>query len=152
MSFLSHHSHIRCSWWPSVYLLPGEIKPTWYNFPVGAYQNMLISRQSDAYMRQQTRLSLAQIMACPLFGPKLLSEPILTYLRLDHKEKTSARYQWKSKHFQENYWKCVNTSKPLFVCQHWYRMQLVIMVLCKSCVDVQVKVKLNEMIAFIKDQ
>ena len=33
-------------------------------------------RQSDVYMRQQTRPSLFQIMACRLFGAKPLYEPM----------------------------------------------------------------------------
>ena len=36
-------------------------------------------RPSDAYMAQQTRPSLAQIMACRLVGSKPLSEPMLLY-------------------------------------------------------------------------
>ena len=34
---------------------------------------------SDAYMRRQPRPSLVQIMACHLFGAKLLSEPEMEY-------------------------------------------------------------------------
>ena len=36
----------------------------------------------DAYMRQP----LVQIIACPLFGAKPLSEPMLTYRQLDTNE------------------------------------------------------------------
>ena len=36
-------------------------------------------RQSDAYMRRWTRLSLIQIMACRLTGAKPLSEPMMGY-------------------------------------------------------------------------
>ena len=34
-------------------------------------------RPSDAYMRQQDKPTLVQIMACRLFGAKPLSEPML---------------------------------------------------------------------------
>ena len=40
-------------------------------------------RLSDAYMCQETRLSLLQIMACRLFSTKPLSEPMLEYCQLD---------------------------------------------------------------------
>ena len=40
-------------------------------------------RPSDAYMRHWTKLSLIQIMNCPLFGAKPLSEPMLAYCQLD---------------------------------------------------------------------
>ena len=40
-------------------------------------------RPSDAYMRQYTKLSFVQIMACRLFGAKPLSEPVLIYCSLD---------------------------------------------------------------------
>ena len=36
-------------------------------------------RPSDAYLRQQTRSSLVQIMACRLVGTKTLSEPVLGF-------------------------------------------------------------------------
>ena len=39
-------------------------------------------RPSDAYMRQQTKPSLVQIMACRLVGAKSLSEPTLVYCQL----------------------------------------------------------------------
>ena len=48
----------------------------------------LLSR-SDAYMHQQTRPSLVQIMACCLFGTKPLPEPMITYFQLDLLEQTS---------------------------------------------------------------
>ena len=44
------------------------------------------------YMRQQTRSSLVQIMACRLFGPKPLSEPMLSHCQLDSKEQTSVNF------------------------------------------------------------
>ena len=50
-----------------------------------------------AYMCQQTRPSLVQIMACCLFTAKLLSEPMLTYCQIgqeDHISKTT-KYNWK---------------------------------------------------------
>ena len=43
----------------------------------GRFFNSL--RPSDAYMRQLTRPSLVQIMACRLVGAKPLSEPMLEY-------------------------------------------------------------------------
>ena len=38
---------------------------------------------SVAYMRPCTRIALVQIMACRLFGAKLLPEPLPTYCQLD---------------------------------------------------------------------
>ena len=49
-------------------------------------------RPSDAYMHPQPRTSLAQIMACRLFGAKPLSEPMLEYYQLDPWEQTSVKF------------------------------------------------------------
>ena len=38
---------------------------------------------SDAYMRQETKPSLVQIMACCLIGTKPLYKPIMAYSLLD---------------------------------------------------------------------
>ena len=47
-------------------------------------------------MRQWTRSSLVQIMACRLFGAKPLSEAMLTYCQLDPKQYISMKCFWKS--------------------------------------------------------
>ena len=49
----------------------------WCLFGAKPFVNSL--RPSDAYMRQLTRPSLVQIMACRLNGAKPLSEPMLEY-------------------------------------------------------------------------
>ena len=46
------------------------------------------SRPSDAYIRVSTRSSLFQIMWCPLFGAKTLTEPMMTFCQLDPTEQT----------------------------------------------------------------
>ena len=40
-------------------------------------------RPSDAYMHEQTKPSLAEIMACRLIGTKSLYEQMLSYCLLD---------------------------------------------------------------------
>ena len=50
-----------------------------YKTKLGLSQYFNSLRPSDAYMRQKTRPSLVQIMACRLFGAKPLSEPTLEY-------------------------------------------------------------------------
>ena len=50
-------------------------------------------RPSDAYMRQWTRPSLIQIMACRLTGAKPLSEPMPEYCLLDPWEQTSVKFK-----------------------------------------------------------
>ena len=60
-------------------------------------------RPSYAYMRRYTMPSLAQIMACRLTGAKPLSEPMLPYCQLDHKEYISVKFHLKLKYvIQEN--------------------------------------------------
>ena len=54
-------------------------------------------RQSDAYMHQYNIPTLLQIMACHLFGAKPLSEPMLPYCQLDHKEHISVKFYSKFK-------------------------------------------------------
>ena len=49
------------------------------------------SSPSAAYMHQWTGSALVQIMACPLFGTKPLSKPMLGYCQLDPMNKL----QWK---------------------------------------------------------
>ena len=49
-------------------------------------------RPRDAYMRHQACPSLVQIMACRLVGAKPLSEPMLPYCQLDHKEHNSVKF------------------------------------------------------------
>ena len=52
-----------------------------------------------AYMRQLFRSALVQIMACRLFGAKLLSKPMLGYCQLDPWEQTSVKFESKYKTF-----------------------------------------------------
>ena len=61
-------------------------------------------RPSDAYLRQQSRPSLVQIMACRLAGAKPLSEPKMEYCWLHPWEQTSVKYWSKLiySHSQEN--------------------------------------------------
>ena len=49
-------------------------------------------RPSDAYMRQQTRPPLVQILACHLFSAKPLPEPVMTYFQLDPWEQISVNF------------------------------------------------------------
>ena len=56
-------------------------------------------RPSDAYMRQQARSWLAQIMACRLIGAKPLYEAMLLYCQLDPKEHTSVKFYLNFKRF-----------------------------------------------------
>ena len=46
-------------------------------------------KPGDAYMRQYNIATLVQIMACRLLGGKPLTEPILPYSQLHHKERIS---------------------------------------------------------------
>ena len=54
--------------------------------PGPLYQEILIYRTSDAYMRQLARPTYVLIMACRLFVVKPLSEPMLPYRQLNIKE------------------------------------------------------------------
>ena len=49
-------------------------------------------RPRDAYMRQQTKPPLVQIMAYHMFGAKPLCEPMLIYCQLDPWESTSVKF------------------------------------------------------------
>ena len=49
------------------------------------YNNMMLS---DAYMRQWTKQSFVQLVACRLFCAKLFSEPVLAYRWSGHYEQT----------------------------------------------------------------
>ena len=49
------------------------------------------SPPSAAYMRRWTGSALVKKMACPLFGAKPLSEPMLGFCQLDPKEQTSVK-------------------------------------------------------------
>ena len=70
--------HAACVWvniWSDNVLLPDDSKPL-------SIQYWLVinsTKPSDAYMRQQARPSLVQIMACHLIGTKQLSEAIVVY-------------------------------------------------------------------------
>ena len=74
-------------------------------------------RPSDAYMRQQIRPSLVQIMACRLVGAKSLSEPTLDYCELEPSEQTSAKFLSIFKHFPsiKCIWKCRLQNRGHFV-------------------------------------
>ena len=63
---------------------------------------------SATCMRQRTGLALVQIIACRLFGAKLLPEPILTYCQSDTKEQTSVKIESKyiTFHSWKYIWKC----------------------------------------------
>ena len=63
-------------------------------------------RPNDAYMRQKTRPSLVEIMACRLSGAKPLSQPMMTYYQLDPAEHISIKYHLKSIsfHSREGIW------------------------------------------------
>ena len=50
-------------------------------------------------MHWRTTSSLVQMMACCLLRAKPLSEPMLTYSQLGHKEQNSVKYQSKFEHF-----------------------------------------------------
>ena len=65
-------------------------------------------RLCDAYMRQQTRPSLVQIMACGLISTKPLSESMLPSCQLDLKEHISVKFYLKFKSLQSRKctWKC----------------------------------------------
>ena len=65
-------------------------------------------RLSDAYMRQQTKPPLVQIVACHLFSAKPLPEPVMTYCQLDPWEQSSVKFLLKLRHFhwQNCIWKC----------------------------------------------
>ena len=54
--------------------------------------NFNSSPPSAAYMRQWTRPSLVQVMACRLFGVKPLPEPILAYCQLDCWQQISVKF------------------------------------------------------------
>ena len=52
----------------------------------------MIIEPSDAYIPQQLRASMVQIMACSLLGPKHLSEPMLVCSQFDHWEPSSVKF------------------------------------------------------------
>ena len=62
------------------------------NYTEWGYNYVNSLRPRDAYMRQWTGPSLVQTMACRLLGAKPLSELVLTYSQLDHKEQNSVKY------------------------------------------------------------
>ena len=57
------------------------------------------------YMHQWIGSALVQIMACRLFGAKLLSKPMLGYCQLDPQEETSVKLRSKYKTFHSR--KCI---------------------------------------------
>ena len=52
-------------------------------------------------MRQTTGSSLAQVMACRLFGGKALLEPMLVYCQLDSCEQVSVKFKFEFYHFNK---------------------------------------------------
>ena len=61
---------------------------------------------SAEYMCKWTGLALVQVMACRLFGPKPLPEPMLAYCKLDPKQQTWVKLESKYKTFHS--WKCIS--------------------------------------------
>ena len=86
---------------PMMVRLPTHIcvtRPQWVNS----------LRLRDANIHQWSRPLLVQIMACCLLGSKPLSEPLLTYSQLNHKEKNQCNINWSSNiFFQENVFETV---------------------------------------------
>ena len=68
----------------------------WYEFENFSVNSL---RLSDAYMHQYNMWTLPQIMACHLFAAKPLSEPVLPYCQLDHKEHISVKFLFKIQTF-----------------------------------------------------
>ena len=64
--------------------------------PKGQHGSILFNslRPIAAYMHQQTKPTLVQIMACCLFGTKPLSEPMLIYCQLDPKWNINGNKHW----------------------------------------------------------
>ena len=67
------------------------------------------SHPSAAYMRQWTGSALVQVMACRLFGAKLLPEPMLAYCQLDSWEQISVKLEWEFFHFHSR--KCIGNCR-----------------------------------------
>ena len=59
-------------------------------------------------MRQQTRPSMGQIIACYLLGTKPFSEPMLAYYKFEHWEQNSVKFESKYNNFhtRKSIWKC----------------------------------------------
>ena len=59
-------------------------------------------------MRQWTGSTLIRVMACRLFGAKLLCEPVQEYCELDPHEQTAVKSSWKITHLysMKCIWKC----------------------------------------------
>ena len=75
----------------------------WVIFSKGHWFNS--SPPSATYMRQWTRSTLVQAMACHLFGVKPLPEPMLAYFQLDSWEQNSVKYEWELCNFHSG--KCI---------------------------------------------
>ena len=65
-----------------------------------AFVNLL--GPSDAYMLQSAWPSLVQIMACRLFGAKLLSEPMPDYCHLSPRQQISLKFEQNTAFFLFN--------------------------------------------------
>ena len=80
-----------------------------WNCPVSNHivMSMLVcpSPPSAPYIRQWTGPALVQVMACRLFGDKLLPEPTLVYCQLDSWEQISVKFDSKFYHFHSR--KCI---------------------------------------------
>ena len=63
------------------------------------------SAPSAAYMRQWIGFPLVQLMACRLFGPKPLSEPVLAYYQFDPWEKNFSEISLKILYSRKCIWK-----------------------------------------------
>ena len=63
------------------------------------------SPPSTTYMRQGTGPALFQVMACRLFSPKPLPEPMLSYCQLDTCEQISVEFESEFFHFHSG--KCI---------------------------------------------
>ena len=66
------------------------------------------SPTSAACMRHWIVLALDQMMACRLFGTKLLPEPMLAYCQLDSWEQMSVKFEYEFYHFHSRkyIWNC----------------------------------------------
>ena len=64
---------------------------------------------SATYMRQWTGSALVQVMACRVFGAKILHEPMLTYCELRSLEPISVKFESEFYYFQSG--KCIRTCR-----------------------------------------
>ena len=89
-------SHYLNQWWLvywRIYIC--VTRPQWVNS----------SSPNAAYMRQWIGSSLVQVMACHLFGAKLLREPVLAYWQLHSWRQISVKFESEFYHFHSR--KCI---------------------------------------------